>query len=174
MGHDELQVLFEELSDELTQRGVTAQLFVVGGAAMALAYDAGRFTRDVDAVFEPTGIVRELTARLGEHHGLQDDWINDAVKGFLPGQDHGAHTVFETDSLLVQVASVEYLLAMKLYAGRSARDMDDAVNLWNRAGYTDIQQGITLLECAYPKRLLLPRHRFIVEDIAERAANSSQ
>lgn len=29
------------------------QLFVVGGAAMALAYDVDRLTRDVDALFFP-------------------------------------------------------------------------------------------------------------------------
>jgi hypothetical protein len=32
-------------------------MFVVGGAAMALAYDATRVTRDVDARFVPHGIV---------------------------------------------------------------------------------------------------------------------
>lgn len=78
--------------------------------------------------------------------------------------------MFETDSLLVQVASVEYLLALKLYSGRFARDTDDAVNLWNLAGYTKAEQGVALLERTYPDRLLLPRHRFIVEDIATRAA----
>jgi hypothetical protein len=31
----------------------------VGGAAMALAYDAARVTRDVDAMFKPHGIVHE-------------------------------------------------------------------------------------------------------------------
>jgi len=36
-----------------------ADVFVVGGAAMALAYDAARVTRDVDAVFKPYGIVLE-------------------------------------------------------------------------------------------------------------------
>jgi hypothetical protein len=32
-------------------------VFIVGGAAMALAYDASRVTRDVDARFLPHGIV---------------------------------------------------------------------------------------------------------------------
>lgn len=170
LGQLELRGLFEELSEGLAQRGVTAQLFVIGGAAMALAYDSDRFTRDVDAVFEPTDVIRDLTARIAACHGLQDDWINDAAKGYLPSQDPDACTVFETDNLLVQVASVEYLLALKLYSGRAARDMDDAVNLWNRAGYTKAQQGTALLERTYPERLLLPRHRFVVEDIATRAA----
>jgi len=36
-------------------RGVVADVFVVGGAAMALAYDATRVTRDIDATFVPHG-----------------------------------------------------------------------------------------------------------------------
>ena len=39
--------------------GVVADVFVVGGATMALAYDAARVTWDVDAVFMPHGIVVE-------------------------------------------------------------------------------------------------------------------
>lgn len=50
---DGVLALFRELSERLAETGVTAQLFVVGGAAMALAYDRGRLTRDVDALFVP-------------------------------------------------------------------------------------------------------------------------
>jgi hypothetical protein len=32
---------------------------VFGGAAMALAYDSRRATRDVDALFKPHGVVAE-------------------------------------------------------------------------------------------------------------------
>jgi hypothetical protein len=38
----------------LAGRGVVADLFVVGRAAMALAYDGTRVTRDVDAMFVPS------------------------------------------------------------------------------------------------------------------------
>src|SRR6476660_7064850 len=41
---------FRRLADRLHRRGVTADLYVFGGAAMALAYDARRATRDIDAV----------------------------------------------------------------------------------------------------------------------------
>jgi hypothetical protein len=53
MGRAELERAFTVLGDRLARRGVVADLFVVGGAAMALAYDATRVTRDVDAVFVP-------------------------------------------------------------------------------------------------------------------------
>jgi hypothetical protein len=44
---------FRRLGDRLVRRGVVADIYVFGGAAMALAYDARRATRDIDAVFEP-------------------------------------------------------------------------------------------------------------------------
>lgn len=53
-----VRALFVELSDRLEVVGETAQLFVVGGAAMALAYDQRRLTRDVDALFVPVPVVR--------------------------------------------------------------------------------------------------------------------
>jgi len=50
---------FRRLGDRLARRGVVADLYVFGGAAMALAYDSRRATRDVDALFKPHGIVQE-------------------------------------------------------------------------------------------------------------------
>ena len=52
-GRAEIERAFTALGERLARRGVVADVFVVGGAAMALAYDAARVTRDVDAVFMP-------------------------------------------------------------------------------------------------------------------------
>ena len=41
-----------------------ADIFIVGGAAMALAYDAARVTSDVDAMFKPHGILHEEAMRV--------------------------------------------------------------------------------------------------------------
>ena len=54
-GRAELERAFTALGERLARRGVVADVFVVGGAAMALAYDATRVTRDVDATFLPHG-----------------------------------------------------------------------------------------------------------------------
>lgn len=164
-----VHVLFQELSDRLATVGVHAQLFVVGGAAMALAYDDARLTRDVDALFVPAPEVRKAAEAISVDHGLEPDWLNDAAKGFLPGQDEHPVTVFESNSLLVQVASPEYLLAMKLHAARDDRDLDDAATLFLKLGYTAAEQGIGLLTNTYPLGQLLPRHHHIVDDVARRA-----
>ncbi len=55
LGRAELERAFTALGERLVGREVVADVFVVGGAAMALAYDATRVTRDVDAKFVPTG-----------------------------------------------------------------------------------------------------------------------
>jgi hypothetical protein len=39
LGRSELEQAFTALGDRLVRRGVVADLFVIGGAAMALAYD---------------------------------------------------------------------------------------------------------------------------------------
>lgn len=161
--------LFSELSDRLQARGVHAQLFVVGGAAMALAYDRDRLTRDVDALFVPTLAVREIAEEIGAARDLEPDWLNDAAKGFLPGADERPRTVFESESLLVQVPSPQYLLALKLHASRDERDLDDAAILFCELGYTTAQESVDLLAATYPDAQLLPRHRYVAEDVARRA-----
>jgi hypothetical protein len=81
-----------------------------------VAYDATRATRDLDAVFVPAGIVRQAATAVAQRRGLAEDWLNDAVKGFLPGPDHDAQRFYSSDSLIVDVASPRHLLAMKLFA----------------------------------------------------------
>ena len=84
LDRDQLIVLLAELGEELAAAGVRGELFVVGGAAMALAYSARRLTSDVDAVFEPKTVVYDAARVVAERHGLKPDWLNDGVKGLLP------------------------------------------------------------------------------------------
>jgi methylmalonyl-CoA mutase cobalamin-binding subunit len=61
---------FGRLGDRLAQRGVVADIYVIGGAAMALAYDSRRATRDIDAVFKPHGVVLEAAQEVADELGL--------------------------------------------------------------------------------------------------------
>ncbi len=83
LAREEILALLEDLSDELEAQGVQAEMFVVGGAAIALAYNKRRITADVDAIFEPKEVVYAAAARVaGRHPGVPADWLNDGVKGF--------------------------------------------------------------------------------------------
>jgi hypothetical protein len=159
--------LLHELNDELGRRGAKADLFLVGGAALALAYDATRATRDLDAVFLPAEVVREAAFTLAERHGLQSDWLNDAVKGFLPGPDPAATRYFEDDHLTVDVASAEYLLAMKLFASRVEADAEDIAYLYRTLGYTTVNEGLDLVESVYGGRPVNAKVQFLLEEIVD-------
>ena len=50
--------LLHALDEELAARGTTADVYLVGGAAIALSFDAARTTRVLEAVFVPTTVVR--------------------------------------------------------------------------------------------------------------------
>lgn len=160
--------LLQEISDHLALRGSHAHMFIVGGAAMALEYNPQRLTQDVDAVFSSAPTVRSIASDLAQQHHLDQSWLNDGAKGFMPGSDPGARTVFETPSLVAQVASPEYLLAMKLHSGRAERDIDDAVVLFNTLGYEQAEQALDLLERLYPGQLQ-PKHDYITREVASRA-----
>jgi hypothetical protein len=75
LGRAELERAFTALGARLARRGAVADVFVVGGAAMALAYDATRVTRDVDARFVPHGIVLEEARRVADDLGLPPWWL---------------------------------------------------------------------------------------------------
>ena len=165
LGREDIRALLDDLSAELAARGARAELFLVGGAALAVAYDATRATRDLDAVFVPTGIVRQAATAVGEHRGLTEDWLNDAVKGFLPGPDPDAQRFYSSDSLIVDVASPRYLLAMKLFAARAEIDADDIILLYRNLGFTTVDEGLDLVEQAYPGRPIPAKVRFLLTEI---------
>jgi hypothetical protein len=66
--------------------GVVGDVFVVGGAAMAMAYNAARVTRDVDAAFKPHGIVLEEARKVADDLGLPfKPWAVREIKDFQNG-----------------------------------------------------------------------------------------
>ncbi|WP_218619608.1 hypothetical protein [Nocardiopsis flavescens] len=93
--------------------------------------------------------------------------MNDAVKGFLPGNDHDAQRFFESPALRVDVASPQYLLAMKLLAARVETDADDIRFLYGKCGFTTVSEGLELLQRAYPGRQIQVKTQYLLEEIVE-------
>jgi Nucleotidyltransferase of unknown function (DUF6036) len=128
-GVSRVSSLLAELGERLAGRGIEAEIYVVGGAAMLLAYDRTRITRDIDAIGVPQeAIDAEVRAMAVDHRDLGPDWLNARVLPMLPrGVDVERLQVMGGPGLTVNVASPRWLLAMKARAGRGARDLDD---LW--------------------------------------------
>lgn len=165
LGRDDLLALLGDVSDDLEARGIRGEMFIVGGAAMALAYSTRRFTRDVDAVFEPKSEVYEAAQRVGEERGLPGDWLNDAVKGMLPGADAEARDVLSLPGLRVSVASPRYLLALKVYAARVDRDTDDIRRLADLCAAHTAAEVLAIAEQVMGGRHLLPKSQYLVEEL---------
>jgi Nucleotidyltransferase of unknown function (DUF6036) len=154
------------LAVELTQRGVSAEMYVVGGAAIALAFDERRSTRDIDAVFEPKEVVYEAAASVGEQRDLPPGWLNDAVKGFLAGDDPAAAPVLDLPGLRCLTASPETLLALKVLAHRVGEDEADLRLLADKLDLESAEEVLSIAERTYGDRLD-PAARFFVEQVFE-------
>lgn len=126
----------QELGSRLHENGERAELYIVGGAAMALAFARDRVTRDIDVVFIPKSLVYEVAAAIADDdENLGPDWLHDAVTGFLPAvEDTEAQVIFEHPGIRVLMASPRHLLAMKVLAARVDRDPDDMITLCHEAG----------------------------------------
>jgi hypothetical protein len=134
--------LFDLLNEELGKTETQAELFLVGGAVMCLAYSARPSTQDIDAVFRPARQIREAAARVAVRAHLDPAWLNDGVKGFMSAQ--GDFALFlELDHLRVMVAQPEYLLAMKCLSmrlGAEFRDEDDIRYLLRQLDLRDVER----------------------------------
>jgi hypothetical protein len=151
------------LGAALDARGTTGELYMVGGAAIAMAFDQRRSTRDIDAVFEPKMIVYEAAAEVADQLGLPVGWLNDAVKGFLV-PDPEASPVLDVPGLRCLAASPRILLALKVLAHRVGEDDDDVLLLAGELGLSRADEVLAIAEEVFGDRLDAAA-RFFVEEL---------
>ena len=134
---DDIKRAFAALSEQLAREHASAEIVVVGGAALVLLFHARETTKDVDAVFlrPEASVVRHAAEDVAGQLNLPSDWLNDGAKGYLVGITSG-ELLYDSPSLTVRAASTEQLLAMKLAAWRDAIDRSDASLLLNEMGGT--------------------------------------
>jgi predicted nucleotidyltransferase len=167
MGRAELERAFTALGERLARRGVIADLFVVGGAAMALAYDADRVTRDVDATFVPHGVVVDEARAVAADLGLPPWWLNEQASIYVSGKDDpGKRRVFDHPNLRIMVASPEHIFAMKGLAART-RDIDDLRHLATLAGIRSVDEALRVCLDFYADEDISARARAVLEELFE-------
>jgi hypothetical protein len=156
---------FRRLGERLARRGVVADLYVFGGAAMALAYDSRRATRDVDALFKPHGIVHDEALAVAAELGLPRWWLNEQASSYVaPGGDPAASRVFDHPGLRVFAASPEHLLAMKAFAARP-RDAEDIRQLVQVLDLHTVDEVLAVVREIFPEEEPPERLRLLLEDI---------
>lgn len=163
----DIRRLLELLDAELAAAEVVGELYLVGGAVMCLVYDAREATRDVDAYFKPTALIREAATRVAGRAGVHETWLNDAVKGFLsPRGTFDPH--LELPHLRVYVAEPHYLLAMKCAAmrlGEEFQDLGDVRYLLRYLDISTVDEALAVVTRYFDEKQLPPKTRFALEEL---------
>lgn len=160
--------------------GVVVDISIYGGAALAIAFDIRRATRDVDAVVHGApDFIRKAAAEIAAEEGWPEDWLNDGVKGFASANEKMLlmKNFDDTDSggLRIYTPTPEYLFAMKCMAMRpegieGSHDISDIEALADKAHIEDAEAALALVESFYPASRIPPKVRFGVEEIMEKVA----
>jgi hypothetical protein len=166
----DIESLLRLLARELAAAGVEGELFLVGGAVMCLAFRARDATRDVDALFHPARAIREAANRVAVRAGVHEDWLNDAVKGYLsPRGDFAPY--LELQHLRVFVAQPTYLLAMKCAAmrlGEEFHDLEDVRYLLRYLNITSAAAALAVVTKYFDEKQLAPKTRVALEELLGR------
>lgn len=148
LDRERLHHLLAELGRRLQVLGLHADMYVVGGAAIALTLDTRRTTQDVDAAFRPRVEVAEVALTMASEEGLPPGWLSSAAMAFAPSASDPDAVALDIDGLSVAVASPRHLLAMKLAAGRQ-RDLTDLVVLFECLDIRTPQQALAIAKDLY-------------------------
>lgn len=162
---DQFVEALTELGAKLEAKGIVGDVYLVGGAAMVLAYKAREMSRDIDAVFAPSAEIYKAAKEVQDNLDLPYGWLNDAAKGYVPGVDHNAVPVMTVPGLRVTAASPEFMLGMKLLAARPDQDREDIAYLAKLLNLKTSTEILQVVERLYPPNLLQPRTKFLVQEM---------
>lgn len=174
LGREAILRALERLSEELGRRGVTGEVCLCGGTAMVLAFAARVSTRDVDAIFQPAQLIRDLARRIAEEQGLPPDWLNDGVKGFVSERhETTVGNLPQFPHLRLTMPVPEYLLAMKCMAARIGgttgehSDVADILFLIRRIGLKSAKGVLDIVAQYYPASRTPVRTQYLIEGLFE-------
>lgn len=174
---DDIVAGFQELGRLAQEAGVFVDLAVYGGSAIAIAWQFRDTTRDVDVVIQgDAGFVRAAARQIAQSRQWPEDWLNDAVKGFV--SDHGDHKVYAdyvnpegSGGVRVFVPTTEYLLAMKCLAMRigdaEGHDVEDIRHLITDLGLTTPQEVLDIVTRYYPASRITPKVFYGIQEILQ-------
>lgn len=172
LAHDGLR----DLVRRLRETGQPSRIQIVGGAAIALTINEDRSaTADIDGPVSPPGVVLAFAEEIASERNWRSDWLNDAASQFVPsgyGRPAGWVTIYDADSVTVQVADADTLLAMKVFAAqkRGRRELEDLEVLIPAAGLITVDEVEALYESFYPGDELTDRTAALIQAVLDQHA----
>ncbi len=134
---ENLDLYLKELGKEYRKssgKGMPAEIILIGGAAILANYGFREMTTDVDAIINAASSMKDAINKVGDKFNLPNGWLNsDFMKtaSYTPKlSTYSVHYKDFSNVLQVRTVSAEYLIAMKLMAGRKYKnDLSDIVGI---------------------------------------------
>jgi hypothetical protein len=162
------------LSEELARQEIIGEICLFGGAVMVLAFTARLSTKDVDALFQPAALIRDLAKRISEEQCLPADWLNNGMKGYLSSRhETTAGNLPQFPNLRLTMPVPEYLLAMKCMAARlggtagEPSDVPDIVFLIKHLRLQTAESVLEIVSHYYPANRIPVKTQYLVEGLFE-------
>jgi len=136
---ENLDAYLKELGKEfrkLNGTKMSAEIILIGGAAILVGYGFREVTYDIDAVILASSAMKDAINHVGDKMGLPNGWMNADFQKTASFSDKLSEvsTYYKTFSniLTVRTVAAEYLIAMKLMSGRQYKnDLSDIAGiLW--------------------------------------------
>ena len=164
---DHILEAFREIGARLKAEGLEGRILLAGGASMCLVHSARESTEDVDALYEPQNPITLHSFEVGEKYGWEPGWLNQGIKAFMD-EDAPSELFVSFPGLQVFTVVPEYLLAMKLKAGRpESSDFDDAALLLAKLGLKSAEEAISVFAKFFNDDASINRALLVLESIFE-------
>lgn len=134
---ENLDTYLKELAKEfrrLNGKSMPAEIVLIGGAAVLANYGFREMTTDIDALIHASSAMKDAINHVGDRYGLPNGWLNAdfmQTASYSPRLDEFS-VYYKTFSNVLQIRTVsgEYLIAMKLRAGRKYKnDLSDIIGI---------------------------------------------
>lgn len=134
---DNLDGYLKELSKEFRKMNgskIPAEIILIGGASVLINYGFREMTYDMDAIIQALSSMKDAINHVGDRMGLPNGWLNtDFMKttSYTPKLiRYSKYYKTFSNVLKIRTVSAEYLVVMKLMAGRQYKnDLSDVVGI---------------------------------------------
>ena len=153
---ENLDYYLKELAKEFRKRNgknAPAEIVLVGGAAILANYGFREMTYAIDAVITATSAMKEAVNAVGDRLGLPNGWLNADFKNtssYSPKlSQYSKYYRTYSNVLNIRTISAEYLVAMKLMAGRRyKKDMSDIIGILSEQKRMGKSLSYQQIDCA--------------------------
>lgn len=164
---ENLDSYLRELAKEFRKKNgsrMPAEIILIGGASILINYGFREMIYDMDAIIKSSGAMRDAINTVGDRLGLSIGWLNTDfihTNSYTPRlAEHSKYYKTFANILQIRTVSDEYLVAMKLMAGRQYKnDLSDIVGILieqeernESLSFKIIQKAIVVFRRVYVKK----------------------